>query len=272
MAKVGKKTRGPTPKAKDRTWHKNYRAPEKSRTRKSQTSKEQLIYGMNPVYEYLKSGTPAQKLIISSNLKPDAKLQEIVGFANQNGVAIYELPKPQLDTLTRSQSHQGVVLFSEDYQYSELSVLVKSGRTLVLLDHITDPHNLGAVIRSAAAFGADIVIPKVRQVGVNATVWKTSAGNAMKTKVAQVANLNTCIEKLKQAGYFVVGLDGEAELNVSSNAVKDNAKIAFVAGNEGSGIAALTKKNCDVLAKISTAVESLNVAQAVSIALYEIKR
>jgi 23S rRNA (guanosine2251-2'-O)-methyltransferase len=287
---VKKKSRGPTPKAEDRTWHKKYvkptkggasgaRRPASPGVRSNSRSKdlrdkerrnENIIFGQNAVYEYLNSDTPAQKLIISSTVQVDSRIQAIVSAANSLGVQIFELPKVQLDQICGTQNHQGVVLYSQDYEYSSLESIISSGRTVVMLDHITDPHNLGAVIRSCAAFGADIIIPKARAAQVNATVWKVSAGNAMKVKIAQVPNLNTAIEKLQKAGYFVVGLDGDADIELMNGIVQDNKHICFVAGNEGSGIAALTRKNCDVLAKIETAVESLNVSNAVAVSLFSL--
>ncbi|GHT83760.1 23S rRNA (guanosine(2251)-2'-O)-methyltransferase RlmB [Actinomycetota bacterium] len=275
-----RKPRGATPKASERTWHKNYaprtktqgRTLSNSRYKTPRTNRDNIIYGVNPVFEYLSAGTPASKLILSSTLRPESKLQQILGLANNLGVAIYELPKNQIDTICGGGNHQGVVLYSDNYNYYELNSLSNDGKSIIILDHITDPQNLGAVIRSAAAFEANIVIPKSRSVDVNATVWKTSAGNAMKCKISKVANLNTAIEKLKDAGYFIIGLEGSVSLTIADDIVRDNKLVAFVAGNEGAGISQLTAKNCDVLAKIPTAVESLNVAQAISIALYSISQ
>jgi 23S rRNA (guanosine2251-2'-O)-methyltransferase len=222
------------------------------------------------VLEYLAEKNPAQKLILSSGLTPDSKIQEILRLANEENVPLFQLPRQQIDDICNSRSHQGVVLYSEEYRYSDLATILGSAAPIIVLDHITDPQNLGAIIRSAAAFNANIVLPNARSASVNATVWKTSAGNALKTKIAQVANLNNTVETLQKAGYFVVGLDGEAEIKIDDPIVLDNPRIAIVAGNEGTGLSALTAKKCDVLAKIPTAVESLNVAQAVTVTLYQI--
>lgn len=290
-----RKPRGATPKAEDRTWFKkrsgngatglgggSARSPKQvnrsaiNRSAINRSARQgarsradnNIIYGQNPVLEYLRSGTPAQKLIISSQMQVDTRVQEIISEANAAGVQIYELPKSQIDKITNFGVHQGVVLYSNQYKYADLHDVITAERDVVVLDHITDPHNFGAVIRSCAAFGVNIVIPNARSVEVNATVWKTSAGNAMKVKIAQVPNLNVALEKLKKQGYFVLGLDGEAEYNLGDSFVQDNKKVCFVAGNEGSGISALVKKNCDALVKIPTAIESLNVSAAVAIALY----
>lgn len=281
-----RKSRGPTPKAEERVWHK--RRVEKTAKLKQKTSRnksgitssqnrikntskslDNIIYGQNPVYEYLKSHTPAQKLIISSSITPSENLQNIISLANSSNIKIFELPKSQIDSITNERvAHQGVVLYCEKYQYTDIHDLISERKNIVILDHITDPHNLGAVIRSCAAFNANIIIPNARSVEVNATVWKTSAGNATKTKIAKVSNLNNAIESLKKSNYFIIGLDGSGTININDTFILDEKLVCFVAGNEGSGISSLISKNCDVLAKIPVAVESLNVATAVSISLF----
>jgi 23S rRNA (guanosine2251-2'-O)-methyltransferase len=231
----------------------------------------EVIYGRNAVLEALRAGIPASRLVFAEGADHDDRTKEIIALANTAAVQIYESPRAELDAITKGGSHQAVALQIPHYTYYELDALIGAGKNVVILDHITDAGNLGAVCRSTAAFDANIIIPNRRSAEVNATVWKTSAGNLMKTKIAQVTNLTQTIKKLQQAGYYVVGLDGSAAVNVDDKIIREEQKVALVAGSEGSGLAKLVAESCDVLAKIDTAVESLNVAIAVSISLYAIR-
>ncbi|MDR0951118.1 MAG: 23S rRNA (guanosine(2251)-2'-O)-methyltransferase RlmB [Candidatus Ancillula sp.] len=296
-----RKSKGPTPKAEDRVYHKAHKEKLKREhqlasnpklakvkrakaagringraganrysNRKDKKKSLEVIYGRNAVVEALENNIPASRLVFAIGIDHDDRTKKIMQIANEQGIQIYESSRSELDAITRLGSHQGVCIQIPHFNYSSLDELISGSgakNRIVVLDHITDPNNLGAVARSAAAFEANIIIPENRSVEVNATVWKVSAGNLAKTKVCKVVNVNRALEKLKKAGYFVVGLAGEAELPLESKQAQ-NDKIAYVAGNEGKGMSKLTRETCDVLAKIDTCVESLNVATAVSIALY----
>jgi 23S rRNA (guanosine2251-2'-O)-methyltransferase len=270
--------RGPTPKAEDRVYHKAHKLKQKRlarsnsaprRPREGQRKVADIIYGKNAVVEALTAKLPLQQILLNAETALDDKLKDVVRLSQEASVPLFETPRVVLDQMTNQAVHQGVVAKIRKYEYSTLDDLIASGRDIVILDHITDPANLGNLARSAAAFKTDIVIPNRRSVEVNATVWKVSAGNLAHIRVAQVVNVVNAIEKLKSAGYFVVGLDGGGEYSLDSELITGQKKVAFVAGNEGSGLSQLVRKSTDIVAGISTAVESLNVATAVSIALYQ---
>lgn len=283
------KGKGPTPKAQDRVYHKAHRLkiekerkraadPKYAKIRKAKAKSKQLgrstyevIFGRNAVLEVIKANIPIHRIILASGIDFDDRIRQITQIASEKSLPLYEGARVELDAITKLGSHQGVAVQIPQYQYFELDDISNS-QAIVVLDHITDPTNLGAIARCCAAFGANIIIPNSRSVEVNATVWKTSAGNLTKTKIAKVSNLNSTINRLKKDGYFVVGLDGNAKYLIKEQIVKNNSKVAFILGNEGKGISKLLSENCDVLAKIDTAVESLNVASATSIALYEFMR
>ena len=191
-----------------------------------------------------------------------------------------EATRLDLEALTDGAAHQGVAIEVPAYEYADAAGLLErareAGRTplLVALDQVTDPHNLGAVLRSAGAFGADgVIIPERRSVGVNATVWKVSAGAAARVPVARETNLVRALTALKREGCFVVGLDGGGDTALEGLALAD-APLVVVTGAEGAGLSRLVRETCDVVASIPIArtVESLNAAVATGIGLYEIDR
>jgi 23S rRNA (guanosine2251-2'-O)-methyltransferase len=270
--------KGPTPKAEDRVYHKAHKQKLRNLARTASGAKRprervrkvvDIIYGKNAVLESLQAKLPLQQILLSSETPPDDKLKQIVRLSQELDVPLFESPRAPLDDMTNHAVHQGVVAKIKKYEYSTLDELTATNKDIVILDHITDPTNLGNLARSAAAFGANIVIPTRRSVEVNAVVWKISAGNLAHIKVAQVVNIVNAIEKLKGAGYFVVGLDGDGEHQLNSPLITKSSRVAFVAGNEGSGLSQLVRKSADIIARIPTAVESLNVATAASIALYQ---
>ena len=171
--------------------------------------------------------------------------------------------------------HQGILLYVSDYKYSSLDDLInkEDNSFLVLLDHLEDPHNLGAIIRTCEAAGVDgIVLPKDRQVQVNSTVYKTSVGTLDNVKIASVTNLVNAINKLKEAGYWIVGT--ALDNSVDYREIDYSGKIALVIGNEGSGISNIVEKNCDFIAKIPMygKTNSLNASVAAGIMIYEVIR
>ena len=180
--------------------------------------------------------------------------------------------------MTDDAVHQGVAIEVPPYNYATIDDLVARANVkeapglIVALDSVTDPHNLGAVMRSASAFWADgILIPERRSAGVNVTAWKVSAGAAARVPVARETNLVRSLEHLKKAGYFVVGLDGGGDTEIGELTVAD-MPLVLVTGSEGKGLARLTRETCDVIASIPIArdLESLNAAVATGIALYQI--
>ena len=174
-----------------------------------------------------------------------------------------------------SMNSQGIALAIKPYQYSSLQEILQRAKhpgLLVALDGVTDPRNLGAIIRSAAAFGvAGVIIPERRSAAMTAAAWKTSAGAAARMPVAQVTNLNRAIEEVQEQGYFVVGLDGEASELISDMKVATEP-VMIIVGSEGKGLSRLTSEKCDLVVKIPmrSTTESLNASVATSIALYAV--
>ncbi|MDR2620418.1 MAG: 23S rRNA (guanosine(2251)-2'-O)-methyltransferase RlmB [Propionibacteriaceae bacterium] len=287
--------RGPTPKAEDRVYHKAHRDKllrERSQARRPGGPKAAAngkgagadwVVGRNPVYEALQAGLPVRSLYVAEGIERDARLRDIFVYAAEHSLPLLQVTRAELDRMTGAAVHQGVALQLPEYKYADaddlladalLSDATDTAALLVALDGITDPHNLGAIIRSAAAFGAHgVVIPTRRSASLTAVAWKASAGAAARTPVAKVGNLNQYIERAKKAGYTVIGLAGEAELDIAT--VPGTADpVLLVIGSEGDGLARLTRERCDHLARIpiTSAVESLNASVAAAIALYEISR
>ncbi|WP_311472903.1 23S rRNA (guanosine(2251)-2'-O)-methyltransferase RlmB [uncultured Actinomyces sp.] len=292
----GLEGRGPTPKAEDRVGHPRARAKtlaearaarptrakqlEKIRRRFEVPEDHEIICGRNAVAEAARAGVPMSRVFMASSSATDDRLAAVVRRAALLGAPVLETTKLDLEALTGGAVHQGVAVEIPAYEYAAARDLLEraraAGRTplLVALDQITDPHNLGAVLRSAGAFGADgVVIGERRSVGVNATVWKVSAGAAARVPVARETNLVRALTALKKEGCFVVGLDGRSEEVVDDLALADGP-LVLVAGAEGSGLSRLVRQTCDtvVAIPISRTVESLNAAVAMGIGLYEVDR
>jgi 23S rRNA (guanosine2251-2'-O)-methyltransferase len=183
------------------------------------------------------------------------------------------LPRRALDELTGSANHQGIALVIKPFNYSEFDQIIakaKKPMMLIGLDGITDPHNLGAVVRSAAAFGADgVVIPERRNAAMTGSAWKASAGAAARMPIAQVTNLVRSIEDAKKAGCFVIGLDAEGDAELSKmNLAKES--IYIIVGSEGKGLSRLVREKCDLVVSIAmqSNVESLNASVATAITMH----
>jgi len=237
------KGKGPTPKAEDRVYHKAYKAKKaadrrkmadprlaaRRRAAKFTSESDDLVIGRNAVLEALRCGVPATTLYVAARIEHDDRTREIVRLAGIHGLHLLEADRLEMDRIARSSNHQGVVLKAQPFQYSSLAELVdradKKARAMeaadsesariaarplfIALDGVTDPQNLGAVIRSAAAFGANgVILPERRSASVTAAAWKVSAGAAAHMPVARVVNLTKAIESLKERGYYSVGLDG----------------------------------------------------------------
>ena len=228
-----------------------------------------LVYGRNIAKELLEKNKNIRKVIIQENFD-DKKIKSLI----ENGNFKVEIKsKREIDDLCPGVN-QGIILDIPDYEYSDLSiVLEEQPEIIVMLDHLEDPHNLGAIIRTCEAAGIrNIIIPKDRQVGVNATVWKTSVGTLDNVNVISVSNLVNTIEKLKKENYWIVGTS--LDNSVDYREIDYTGKIVLVIGNEGSGISNLVSKKCDFLAKIPMygKTNSLNASVAAGIMIYEVIR
>jgi 23S rRNA (guanosine2251-2'-O)-methyltransferase len=236
----------------------------------------EMVAGRNSVVESLRAGIPAMALYVTGRAQEDERVSEAVQLAADAGIAVLESGLSELDRLTGDAIHQGVALRVRPYEYAHPEdFLHADGRTLpliVALDGVTDPRNLGAVVRSAAAFGATgVVVPARRSAGVTAGAWKASAGALVRLPVAQAVNLTRAIEGYKKAGFFVAGLDAEGTTDLREMSIADGPMV-LVVGSEGRGLSRVVANACDMLVSIPMASgnESLNAGIAASIALYEI--
>ena len=279
----GLRGKGATPKAEDRVYHAAHkRKLEQQRRNQGRHEKEQadLVVGRNPVVECLHAKVPAEALYVAFGTGHDDRLSEAVTLANSRGIPVHEVPRQQLDDMTGNGMHQGVGLKIQPYKYADVFDLIANvkerGETgmFVVLDNITDPRNLGAVIRSTAAFGGHgVVIPERRSAQVTGVAWRTSAGTAARLPVARETNLTRTIKQFKDNGYMVVGLDGGGEHTLDTF---DGGTVAvvIVVGSEGKGISRLVRENCDVIMSVPMApwVESLNASVAAGVVLSEFAR
>ena len=229
------------------------------------------IYGKNVAIEKLNSKSKINKIYLSNKFND----KEILSLINKRNIHTKVLDNKILDKMCKGL-HQGIILEVEDvktYRYEEvIPNIEKEYPLIVILDHLEDPHNLGAIIRSSEAFGVDaIILPNDRSVQITSTVVKTSVGTIEKMKIITVPNLNNTIKKLKDDGYWIVGTDMEG---TDYRTIDYKTKIAIVIGNEGKGISRLVSENCDYLAKIPMkgTVNSLNASVACGIFLSEIVR
>ena len=228
-----------------------------------------LVYGRNVAKDLLKKGKKIEKIYLQDNFSD----KEVISLIENQKIKVIRLPKREIDNLC-SGVHQGILLFVPDYEYTDFNRFLKNNEEkVVLLDHIEDPHNLGAVIRTCEAAGIkSIIIPKDRQVQVNATVMKVSVGTLDNVNVIQVTNLSNTIDKLKDNGYWIVGT--ALENSVDYRDIDYNGKIALIVGNEGNGVHKEISDKCDknLYIKMNSDVVSLNVGVATSILLYELGR
>ena len=227
-----------------------------------------LVYGRNVAKEILQNPKKVKKIILQEGFD-DKSILSLIENTNLN--IIYK-QKREIDRLADGV-HQGIILDVTDYKYYDLSDLSNEESFVVILDHLEDPHNFGAIIRTCEAAGVDaIIIPKDRQVQVNATVMKTSVGTLDSMKIIQVTNLPTALSKLKDQGFWIVGT--ALENSVDYREIDYSGKIGLVIGNEGSGMSRLVKENCDFIAKIPMygTTNSLNASVASGIMIYEVVR
>ena len=288
----GLEGRGPTPKASDRVYHKAYKAKKaaaaqpkaKTRERSPRDGKgagAEWVVGRNPVLEALQAGLPVRSAYVAEGAERDDRLRDIFKFTAEHSMPMLQVTRQELDRMTGGAVHQGVALRLPAYEYAHPDDLLADAlhdesrdALIVALDGITDPHNLGAIIRSAAAFGAHgVVIPERRSASMTAVAWKSSAGAAARIPVAMASNLNRALDSFAKAGYTIVGLAGESDDDITAVGGLDGP-LVLVIGSEGDGLARLTRSKCDALASIpiTSSVESLNASVAAAVALYEISR
>ena len=228
-----------------------------------------LVYGRNVAKEILKKDKQVIKIILQEGFDD----KEINSLIEKGNFKVEYKSKRDIERLADGV-HQGIILDIPDYQYKELKYVLNNDPSfVVLLDHLEDPHNLGAIIRTCEAAGVDaIIMPKDRQVQINSTVMKTSVGTLDNMDIVSVSNLVNAIDTLKQNGFWVVGT--ALEDSVDYREIDYSGKIALVIGNEGSGMSQLVKKNCDFIAKIPMygTTNSLNASVAAGIMIYEVVR
>ncbi len=249
--------------------------------RVKKTDDSEIVTGRNSVVEALRARIPATALYVAFRVEVDERVKEALSIATKRGIPVMEVMRPELDRLTGHDSvHQGLALKVPPYEYAHpetlLDDVLRKGQKplFVALDGITDPRNLGAIIRSTAAFGGHgVIVPQRRSVGVTAAAWKTSAGAAAKTPVAMASNLTQTLKAFKAAGVFVVGLDGDGDVDLPGLDFAAGP-IVVVVGNEGKGLSRLVTETCDAIVSIPIAsgTESLNAGIAASVTLYEIAR
>ncbi|MEU0566394.1 23S rRNA (guanosine(2251)-2'-O)-methyltransferase RlmB [Nonomuraea sp. NPDC005983] len=289
----GLEGRGATPPAEMRHWYKDKaraervareerggsRRPAAARQRRSDDAPE-YIGGRNPVLEALLAGVPATALYVAQRIDNDDRVRDSIKIAAERGIALLESTRDKLDRLTEGGVHQGVALQIPAYEYAHPSELVELAHDaaevplVVALDGVTDPRNLGAIARSAAAFGAHgLLVPSRRSAGVTGGAWKTSAGTLANLRVARAANLTAALREYREAGMFVIGLDGEGTVDIGDVDLLTEP-LVIVVGSEGKGLSRLVREQCDVVTRIpiQAAAESLNAGVAAGVALYEAAR
>jgi 23S rRNA (guanosine2251-2'-O)-methyltransferase len=299
--------RGPTPKATERPHHpagkraamaerrgpvagtrrtagsppaRTSRSAAGSRGTKGVSATHEIVSGRNSVVEALRADIPVTTVYYATRIEVDDRTREILAAVTNRGLPLLEVTKAELDRLTDGAVHQGVAIQVPPYAYKEpddlLDAAAEAGAAplIVALDGVTDPRNLGAVLRSAGAFGAHgVVVPERRAAGVTASAWKVSAGAAARVPVARATNLTRTLEAYRSAGCFVVGLDGGGDTDISALPFADDG-LVLVVGSEGKGLSRLVREHCDAIASIpiASAVESLNAGVAAGVALYEVSR
>jgi 23S rRNA (guanosine2251-2'-O)-methyltransferase len=292
----GLEGKGPTPRAEERPNHKKYKFAKKAQAARAgkpqrprsggpggrDGDKPEWIVGRNPVVEAMRAGVPVMAVHVAERTERDDRLREVIRRAGELQVPLQEVSRGELDRITSGVVHQGLAIQVPPYAYADPSDLVERAfkldqpPLLMALDGVTDPRNLGAVVRSAAAFGAHgVVVPERRSASMTAAAWKASAGAALRVPVARAVNLTRALKAYQKQGLTVVGLaaDGAGELaDLGADVLAE--PLVLVLGSEGKGLGRLVGETCDHLARIpmTAATESLNAGVAAGIALYEAAR
>ncbi|MGH3759734.1 23S rRNA (guanosine(2251)-2'-O)-methyltransferase RlmB [Actinophytocola sp.] len=280
----GLEGKGPTPRASMRPGHPAQRRAAVRTKAAQRRAKDkpgtELVAGRNPVVECLRADVPATALYVQLGIDADDRVTEAVRLAADRGISVLEVAKAELDKLTGGALHQGLSLQMPPFSYAHpddlLDVAAESNEPplLVALDGVTDPRNLGAVIRAAAAFGANgVLLPQRRSAGVTAVAWRTSAGTAARLPVALATNLTRTLRSYAQAGMMIVGLDADGTITVDELKLA-TSPLVVVVGSEGRGLSRLVRETCDETVSIPMAagVESLNASVAAGVVLAEVAR
>lgn len=279
--------KGATPKAEDRVYHAAYKRKQAAKRRASgahdrfakEDNQVELVVGRNPVIECLHAKVPATALYVAEGTKNDERLAEAVHTCADRGISVLEVSRAELDRMTGNGMHQGIGLQIPPFQYTQVEDLIERTASapqsglVVALDNITDPRNLGAVIRSVAAFGGHgVIIPERRSASVTAVAWRTSAGTAARLPVAKATNMVRSLKQFQQAGYQVVGLDAGGDHTLDT--YDGTTPTVIVVGSEGKGLSRLVADTCDTIMSIPMAkwVESLNASVAAGVVLSEFAR
>lgn len=279
----GLEGRGATPPAHERPHHpagkRAAKAARQAQGRHKKTDDTEIVLGRNPVVECLRAGVPATALYVALGTDSDERLTESVQMAADRGISILEVPRHDLDRIAANGLHQGIALQVPPYSYAHPDDLLRDAKSdaapalLVALDNISDPRNLGAIVRSVSAFGGHgVVLPQRRSASVTAVAWRTSAGAAARTPVARATNLNRTLKQYAEAGLQVVGLDADGDTTIDE--IDGLSPTIVVVGSEGKGLSRLVRENCDRIVSIPMAgpTESLNASVAAGVVLAEIAR
>jgi len=278
----GLEGRGATPPAHMRPGHpaaKRAAKPKPVRKPAKPTDETEIVLGRNPVLECLRADAPASALYVALGAEADERLTESVTLAADRGIPILEVPRSDLDRISSNGMHQGIALQVPPYSYAHPDDLLAAATRdteralLVALDNISDPRNLGAIVRSVSAFaGHGVLIPQRRSASVTAVAWRTSAGAAARVSIARATNLNRTLKDWADAGVQVVGLDAEGDTGVDE--LDWTGPVVVVVGSEGKGLSRLVRQNCDAVVSIPMAgpTESLNASVAAGVVLAEIAR
>ncbi|MGA7053776.1 MAG: 23S rRNA (guanosine(2251)-2'-O)-methyltransferase RlmB [Mycobacterium sp.] len=273
--------RGPTPPAHMRPNHpaaKRTQSPQPRRRPDKRTDETETVLGRNPVLECLRAGVPATALYVALGTEADERLTESVSRAADMGIAILEVPRTDLDRMATNHLHQGIALQVPPYSYAHPDDLLAAANgsppaLLVALDNISDPRNLGAIVRSVAAFGGHgVLIPQRRSASVTAVAWRTSAGAATRIPVARAPNLTRALKGWADRGVRVIGLDADGETVLDD--LDGTDPMVVVVGSEGKGLSRLVRQTCEQVVSIPMAghTESLNASVAAGVVLAEIAR
>lgn len=280
----GLEGKGATPPAHMRPNHPAAKRAAKAQKAQKQraarkTDDTEIVLGRNPVVECLRAEVPASALYVALGADADERLTESVRIAADSGIPILEVPRTDLDRLSANGLHQGIALQVPPYDYAHPDDVLASAKAgadpalLVALDNISDPRNLGAIVRSVAAFGGHgVLIPQRRSASVTAVAWRTSAGAAARLRVARATNLNRTLKNWADAGLQIVGLDAGGDTTLDE--LDGSAPTVVVVGSEGKGLSRLVREHCDAIVSIPMAgpTESLNASVAAGVVLAEIAR
>ncbi len=258
-------------------WKRRKSDEEKLRPREDRPINENQVEGRNAILEVLKSGRDVEKIVVAKG-NVEGTIRRIIAMAKERGIVVQQTDRNRLDEMSQTKNHQGIIGFVSAHQYVEVEEILERARQkgedpfVLLLDGLTDPHNLGAILRTADAAGVHgVIIPKRNAVGLTATVAKTSAGAIEYVPVAKVVNLVSTMEQLKKEGLWIACADMDGKEHFDSDM---KGPLALVIGSEGEGVGRLVKENCDFTVSIPMKgeISSLNASVAAALLMYEVVR